>query len=43
MKAGTLTIPRLVVAGTWSGMGKTTIATGLMAPLTDRCCREARG
>ncbi|QBI19820.1 cobyrinate a,c-diamide synthase [Egibacter rhizosphaerae] len=31
-----LTIPRLVVAGTHSGVGKTTVATGLMAAFADR-------
>lgn len=29
-------IPRLLIAGTWSGVGKTTIATGLMAALKKR-------
>ena len=31
-----VTLPRLVVAGTRSGVGKTTVATGLMAALTAR-------
>ncbi|MDO9325535.1 MAG: DUF1611 domain-containing protein, partial [Methanoregula sp.] len=30
-----VTIPRVVIAGTHSGCGKTTIASGLMAALTD--------
>ncbi|HBP64362.1 MAG TPA: cobyrinate a,c-diamide synthase, partial [Desulfosporosinus sp.] len=29
-------IPRLVIAGTHSGVGKTTLATGLMAALKER-------
>jgi cobyrinic acid a,c-diamide synthase len=29
-----LSIPRLVIAGAWSGVGKTTLATGIMATLT---------
>lgn len=29
-----VTIPRVVIAGTWSGCGKTTVASGLMAALT---------
>lgn len=29
-----VTIPRVVVAGTWSGCGKTTVASGLMAAFT---------
>ena len=33
--------PRLVVAGTSSGVGKTTVATGLMAALRDRGSRVA--
>jgi cobyrinic acid a,c-diamide synthase len=32
-------LPRLVVAGTGSGVGKTTVATGLMAALADRGLR----
>ena len=32
----TVTIPRIVIAGTHSGCGKTTIASGLMAALTER-------
>jgi cobyrinic acid a,c-diamide synthase len=31
-----LTIPRIVIAGTHSGCGKTTVATGIMAALTAR-------
>lgn len=31
-------IPRIVIAGTHSGVGKTTIATGLMAALKNRGC-----
>lgn len=34
-----ITIPRLVIAGTHSGVGKTSIATGLMAALTRRGIR----
>lgn len=34
-------IPRLVVAGTHSGVGKTTVATGLMAALAARGDRVA--
>lgn len=30
------TIPRIVIAGTWSGCGKTTVARGLMAACTAR-------
>jgi cobyrinic acid a,c-diamide synthase len=33
------TIPRVVVAGTWSGCGKTTVARGLMAAFTARGLR----
>ena len=36
MSAAGLTVPRLVVAGTSSGVGKTTVATGLMAALAAR-------
>lgn len=32
------TIPRLTIAGTHSGVGKTTIATGIMAALTKKGC-----
>lgn len=35
----TVPIPRLVIAGTHSGCGKTTVATGLMAALTARGLR----
>ena len=31
-----VTIPRVVIAGTWSGCGKTTVASGLMAALTGK-------
>src|SRR5512137_1087245 len=31
-----MTIPRIVIAGTHSGCGKTTVASGIMAALTDR-------
>ncbi len=31
-----MTIPRIVIAGTHSGCGKTTIASGIMAALTAR-------
>jgi len=34
-----VTIPRIVIAGTHSGCGKTTIASGLMAALTERGLR----
>jgi len=34
-----VTIPRIVIAGTHSGCGKTTIASGLMAELTERGLR----
>lgn len=34
-----VTVPRIVVAGTHSGCGKTTIASGLMAALTERGLR----
>jgi cobyrinic acid a,c-diamide synthase len=34
-----VTIPRIVIAGTHSGCGKTTIASGLMASLTERGLR----
>jgi cobyrinic acid a,c-diamide synthase len=37
----TLLGPRLVVAGTRSGAGKTTVATGVMAALQHRGCRVA--
>jgi cobyrinic acid a,c-diamide synthase len=33
--------PRIVVSGTHSGVGKTTVATGLMAALVARGCRTA--
>ena len=36
-----VTIPRVVVAGTHSGCGKTTVATGLMAALGERGLRVA--
>jgi cobyrinic acid a,c-diamide synthase len=36
-----VSVPRIVVAGTGSGVGKTTVATGLMAALTARGCRVA--
>jgi len=32
----TLAIPRIVIAGTWSGCGKSTVASGLMAALAAR-------
>jgi cobyrinic acid a,c-diamide synthase len=32
-------IPRIVIAGTWSGCGKTTVARGLMAAFTARGLR----
>ncbi len=32
----TRSIPRIVIAGTWSGCGKTTVARGLMAAFTAR-------
>ncbi|MEX0658257.1 MAG: cobyrinate a,c-diamide synthase, partial [Egibacteraceae bacterium] len=35
------TVPRIVVAGTHSGVGKTTVATGLMAALAARGLRVA--
>ncbi len=34
-----VTIPRVVIAGVQSGVGKTTIATGLMAALAKKGCR----
>ena len=33
--------PRIIVAGTHSGVGKTTVASGLMAALSDKCLRVA--
>ncbi|WP_440951406.1 cobyrinate a,c-diamide synthase [Methanosphaerula subterraneus] len=33
---GEVTIPRVVIAGTWSGCGKTTVASGLMAAFTGK-------
>ncbi len=36
-----MTLPRVVIAGTASGVGKTTVATGLMAALTARGRRVA--
>ena len=38
---GSEATPRIVVAGTHSGVGKTTVASGLMAALTARGCRVA--
>ena len=32
----TLAVPRIVIAGTWSGCGKSTVASGLMAALVAR-------
>lgn len=34
--------PRVLVAGTHSGVGKTTVATGIMAALTERGRRASR-
>ena len=35
------TTPRIVVAGTHSGVGKTTVASGLMAALTSKGLKVA--
>ncbi len=37
-----MNIPRIVIAGTHSGVGKTTIATGIMAALKTERGRRSR-